>query len=176
MTSAPTLETPRLVLRGRRADDFPAFAQLQADPHFQRYINGAPYGEQEAWSKFCFMAGSWSLHGYGFFLVEEKASGEYVGDAGVAEFHRAIDPSHVGVPEAGWGFAPRTWGTGIAGEAVAAALAWFDRAFDHPQTCCIIAAENHASARLAQRNGFRPSYIARFKGEPIDVFRRPRGG
>jgi len=176
MTAAPTIETPRLVLRARRAEDFPAFAALQADALFQRYISGAAIGAQEAWSKFCQMAGCWDLHGYGFFLVVDKASGDYVGDTGVAEFHRAIEPSHVGVPEAGWGFAPHVWGTGFAGEAVAAALAWFDGAFDHPETCCIIAPDNDASSRLARRNGYRLAYSALLKGEPIDVYRRPRGG
>ena len=46
----PTLETPRLILRGWRQSDLPAFAAMMADAETARFITrrGRPNGEREA--------------------------------------------------------------------------------------------------------------------------------
>jgi RimJ/RimL family protein N-acetyltransferase len=71
----PVLETPRLILRGRTMEDFPAYLGLWADPPAWRHLAEKPLTEEEVWQKFARIAGIWALKGYGFWLLEEKATG-----------------------------------------------------------------------------------------------------
>lgn len=169
----PFVETPRLILRGRTLDDFPAVAAMQADAAVMRYIAGAPVSEEDAWSKFARMEGFWALTGVGFWLVEEKASGDVIGEVGLADFKRAIDPPLGSTPEYGWMFAAAAQGKGYASEALAAALQWGDRRFPGAGFCCIIDEENAPSVRLAERHGFQRERNALYKGKPVTVWRRP---
>lgn len=169
----PIVETPRLILRGRRLSDFPAFAAMQADGSVMRYIAGAPVGEEDAWSKFLRMDGFWSLTGIGFWLVEEKATGAVIGEVGLADLRRAIDPPLGPDPEYGWMLAAAAQGKGYASEALGAALGWGDRRFHGANFCCIIDAENAPSVRLAERHGFRRERATTYKGKAVIVFRRP---
>ena len=72
----------------------------------------------------------------------------------------------------GWIFAPPAQGQGYAGEAVAAALAWADRALKTRETVAIIDPDNSRSIRLAERAGFGARVPARDHGEEIWLFRR----
>ena len=169
----PAVETPRLILRGRRLSDFPAFAAMQADGSVMRYIAGAPVSEEDAWAKFLRMDGCWSLTGIGFWLVEEKATGDVIGEVGLADFKRAIDPPLGIDPEYGWMFATAAQRKGFASEALGAALGWGDRRFPGARFCCVIDKDNAPSVRLAERHGFRRERAATYKGREIVVFRRP---
>ena len=168
----PVVETPRLILRGRTLADFPAVAAMQADGGVMRFIAGAPVPEEDAWSKFARMEGFWALTGIGFWLVEEKASGAVIGEVGLANFRRAIDPPLGPDPEFGWMLAAAAHGKGYASEALAAALDWGDQRFPGARFCCIIDEDNAPSVRLAERHGFRRERAASYKGKPIVVFRR----
>lgn len=169
----PLVETPRLYLRERRLSDFPAIAAMQADGEVMRYIAGAPVSEEDAWGKFARMHGLWALTGMGFWLVEEKATGAVIGEVGLADFKRAIDPPLGDAPEFGWMFAAAAQGKGYASEALGAALSWGDRRFYGAQFCCIIDEANAPSVRLAERRGFRPERKALYKGKEVIIFRRP---
>lgn len=168
----PVVETPRLILRGRTPADFPAVAAIQADGDVMRYIAGAPVPEEEAWSKFARMEGFWALTGIGFWLVEEKATGAVIGELGLADFKRAIDPPLGPDPEFGWMLVGSAQGKGYASEALAAALQWGDERLPGARFCCIIDEENAPSVRLAQRHGFRRERTAIYRGKEITVFRR----
>ncbi len=169
----PVIETARLRLRGRRLADFSAIAAMQADEGVMRYIAGAPVSEEDAWGKFARMHGLWALTGMGFWLVEEKASGAVIGEVGLADFKRAIDPPLGDDPEFGWMLAGAAQGKGYASEALGAALAWGDRRFHGAAFPCIIDDENTPSVRLAEKHGFRRERTATYKGKEIVVFRRP---
>ncbi len=136
----PRLETERLVLDAHRADDFEALAAMWADPEVVRHITGKASTREASWSRLLRYAGLWPMLGYGYWAVREKSSGRYVGDAGFADFRRAILPSIEGLPEAGWVLAPWAHGKGYATEAIGAALDWLDRTQTH--------------LRVAEKNGF----------------------
>lgn len=53
----PIVETERLILRGHKPDDFPAFAAIRADPLVARFTTGKPIKEEEVWSKFLNLPG-----------------------------------------------------------------------------------------------------------------------
>ena len=58
------------------------------------------------------------------------------------------------VPEAGWIIHPGHWGQGIAREAMAATLAWFDETHGSQRIACMIEAGHGASEALAAKLGF----------------------
>ena len=173
---APRIETERLALRAHRADDFDACARLWADREVVRHIGGTPSTRDQSWLRLLRYPGLWSLLGYGYWAIVDKASGAYVGEAGLADFKRAMSPAIEGLPEVGWIIAPKYAGRGVATEAVRAILAWADAALDAPQTVCIIDPSNTASIRVARKCGFEGPQNARFGGSRALLFRRARGG
>ena len=117
-------------------------------------------------------AGLWGQLGYGYWAIEEKATGLYIGDIGYADFHRAIDPPLDGMPELGWVLASAAHGKGYATEALKAVLAWGEMHFGEHQACCIISPENTPSLRLADKIGFRFSRPATFHERAVHIFIR----
>jgi RimJ/RimL family protein N-acetyltransferase len=168
----PLIETERLILRAHRPDDFPACAKMWADPKVVRYIGGAPFTAEATWSRMLRYAGLWAWLGFGYWAVEEKASGEFAGELGFADFRRETVPPVEGAPEIGWAFASAFHGKGYATEAITAALAWGDRHLESPQTFCLIHPDNAASVHVAQKCGYRRTALASYRGEHCAVFRR----
>jgi RimJ/RimL family protein N-acetyltransferase len=160
----PVLETERLRLRGHRVEDFDAFAAMWAEPKVTEFIGGRAYTNEESWLRLLRQVGHWPLMGYGYWVVEEKATGEFLGETGYAEFQREIEPSIVGVPEAGWVFCARAHGKGYAAEAIGAVMAWGDTHFGVPRTVCLIDPGNTASLRVAAKMGFVEERRTVFRG------------
>ena len=122
----PIVETERLILRDHRLADFDAYVAMWADPLVTRFIGGRPRSREESWIRFLRHAGMWRHVGFGFWAIEEKASGRFIGEAGFLELRRDIEPSIEGTLEAGWAFVPDAHGKGYASEAVGAFLRWGD--------------------------------------------------
>src|SRR5262245_31497301 len=108
----PVLETERLRLRAHSVDDFPALKAMWSEEAVTHYIGGKPMRSDECWTRLLRYRGLWPLLGYGYWAVEEKTSGRFVGDLGFADFHRLIEPSIRGIPEMGWVIAPEAHGKG----------------------------------------------------------------
>ena len=175
MTSpiAPVLETPRLRLRGFRAGDLDAQWATMMDPEVYRFLGGAAASREETWRKILGSPGLWALLGYGYWVVERREDGAYLGQVGFADFKREMSPSIENIPEMGWIMAQQAQGRGYATEAVLAALAWADEALGGGEIVAIISHENAASIRIAEKGGFSAREEATYKGEPILLFRRP---
>jgi RimJ/RimL family protein N-acetyltransferase len=171
----PILATERLKLRGHRVRDFSHCAAMWADPTVNQYIGGQPLTEEESWTKLLRYVGHWVVMGFGYWVVEEKATGDFVGEIGFADYKRGLEPSLKGVPEIGWVLASRAHGKGYATEAVRAALAWGDAHFSGARTACIISPENLASVRVALKCGYREFGRTTYKGKPTTMFVREPG-
>jgi RimJ/RimL family protein N-acetyltransferase len=169
---APVLATERLVLRGHRRDDFEPCLAMWSDRAVTRYIGGKPFAADEVWSKILRYAGLWSLLGFGYWAIEERRSGRFVGEVGFADFKRDLVPSFDGAPEIGWALAPWAHSAGVASEAVGAALAWADAHLDVARTVCLINPENGASIRLAGKMGYREFARTLHKERPTILFER----
>jgi RimJ/RimL family protein N-acetyltransferase len=168
----PVLETERLRLRGHRVEDFAACTAMWSDPVVTRYISGRTFTAEEVWARLLRYVGHWTLLGFGFWLIEERETGSFVGEAGLAEFQRDLDPPIHGVPEMGWVLAQQFQGKGYATEAVRAAADWGDRRFAGARTVCLIHPENRASVRVAEKCGYRPLPPATYKGQATLMFER----
>ena len=172
----PVIDTPRLRLRAHRAADLSDCLAMWSDPAVVRYIGGKPSTEQQVWSRILSYAGLWAHLGFGYWALEERASGRYAGELGFADFHRAIAPSMRDVPEIGWALTPAFHGRGYASEAVAAVVDWGDRTLRSPRTVCLIHPENAASLRVAEKSGYHVFEHTEFSGAPVLFLERSIGG
>ena len=164
--AVPIVETARLTLRPHRLADFDASFAMWTDPDVVRYIGGKPSTEQQAWSRMVNYAGHWALMGFGYWVIEEKSTGSFVGEVGFADFRRVIAGSMRGVPEIGWTLDSRFHGRGYATEAVRAAVAWGDVRFGPVRTVCLINAANVASIRVAEKSGYAEFERTVFNEQP----------
>lgn len=175
LTAAPVLETPRLKLRAHTVDDFAACAPMWTAPSVSRYLGGKPLSDEEIWAKLLRYTGHWPLMGFGYWAVEEKSTGRFLGELGFADFKRDIQPPLGSTPEAGWIFAPAAQGQGYASEALGAALAWGEPRFEGGRTICLIHPENLVSIRLAEKFGYQEFRRAVYKDRPAVLFERAGG-
>ncbi len=172
MTDVPVLETERLRLRGHRVEDFPAFARMWGDAGVVTFLGAKPCNGEEAWTRLLRYAGHWTLMGFGYWAVEEKATGRFLGECGFAEYRREIEPSIVGRPEAGWVFAGEAQGKGYATEAMGAVMAWGLERFGDGKAVCLIDPSNTASLRVAEKLGFVEEVRTVFRGKESVVLAR----
>lgn len=175
MTAIPRIETKRLLLRGHALQDFEALLAVWSEPAVYQHIAGRPSTREEAWSRLLRYLGHWTLLGYGYWVVEEKATGSYLGEMGFADFHRDIDPPLGGRPELGWILKTAAHGKGYATEALTAISSWGDTHFGAKETACIISPANDPSIRLARKIGFREKLRTLYKGGTVILFTRSPG-
>ncbi len=168
----PVIETERLRLRPHEAADFDGCVAMWSDPAITRYTIGDPSPPSRTWIRILAYRGHWTLLGFGYWAVEEKGTGRYVGDIGFADYKRDIQPSIEGMPELGWALIAAAHGQGYATEALRAAVAWGDHHFGAIRTACIIHPENRASFRVAEKLGYRELFRASKDGEPEVVLVR----
>jgi RimJ/RimL family protein N-acetyltransferase len=172
----PVLETDRLKLRGHGLNDFESCAAMWADPSVTLHIGGKPFNTEESWTRLLRYIGHWALLGFGYWAVEEKGTGTFLGEVGFADYKRDLplkgEPSLKGAPEIGWALVSRAHGKGYATEAVRAAIEWGDAHFNASPTTCLIHPANLPSIRVAEKCGYRESLVTIYKGQPTIVFVR----
>lgn len=147
MSSGPTLETERLVLRVPQASDFDRYAEFFASEE-SRHIGG-PLLRGDAWRRFLQMPGAWLIQGYAMFSVIEKASGRWIGHAGPWR------PEGWPGTEVGYAFHRDAWGKGYATEACAASMDWAFEVLGWTDIIHSISPANPASQAVARRLGSR---------------------
>ena len=168
-----TIETARLVMRPHRVGDFDASAAMWADPEVVRHISGVPSSREQSWGRILRYSGHWRLLKYGYWLVEERETGEFVGEVGFADYRREIQPSLDGIPELGWVLARHAHGKGYATEAVRGSLRWAETHFaPSTQIASMIAPGNVASVRVAEKCGFRLWLDGRYQNSPVLLYIR----
>jgi RimJ/RimL family protein N-acetyltransferase len=145
---------------------------MWADPETRRFLGVPPFTTEESYTRILRNIGHWHVHGYGFWVMRERATGRLVGDVGLRQFRRDLDPALNELPEAGWVLAPSAWGKGFATEAAATALAWADAHIPSPQILCMIDPGNTASLRVAAKLGFAEFRTAEYHEKDVILFSR----
>jgi RimJ/RimL family protein N-acetyltransferase len=161
----PTLQTPRLRLRAPVPADFEAYAAFFASE--RAIYEDGPLDRSAAWGEFAASAAGWVLRGFGSFSLEDRASGRYLGEAGLYQ------PPHYPEPEIGWILMAEAEGKGIAHEAALAVRRWAYAALGLPTLVSYIDARNVRSVRLAERLGAVLDPAAPSCGPGALVYRHP---
>jgi thymidine phosphorylase len=104
---------------------------------------------------------------FGMFAVFERPTGLFIGETGVADFHRGLGENFDGVGEAAWVFTSKSQRRGFAYEAAMAALNWYSSCADRRRTVCLIAPDNRPSLVLAERLGYVPFGNVVYRGGPF---------
>ncbi|MEM8490503.1 MAG: GNAT family N-acetyltransferase [Pseudomonadota bacterium] len=172
MLAVPEIKTERILLRGHRASDHDPALKLWQSEGVYRYITGKPLSAQEVWLRLLRYAGLWDFLGFGYWAVEHRETGAYLGQVGFADFKREISGFESHHPEAGWILHPEWAGQGLATEAMTAACSWLDAQGTWNKSFCIISAGNAASVRLAEKLGYRHTQDTLFAGESTGVYFR----
>ena len=142
------IETERLILREIDPDrDFEPWAKAMADADTVRYLGTRPMNRAEAWRSMAVVMGHRAIRGYGFFSVEHKATGAWVGRVG------PWYPEGWPAPEVGWTLSPDFRGKGYATEAARASIDYAFRELGWPQVIHVILEGNEPSIALAKRVG-----------------------
>ena len=166
MTDIHTLETDRLILRAHTLDDFDAVAAFYASEH-SKFVGG-PMSRELAWRALALEAGHWPLRGFGRWAIVERASGQWIGVAGL--WHPEGFPER----ELGWDLAEHATGKGYATEAGLAARHYAYDTLGWTTLISLVADGNDASAAVATRLG--AWHDGRFTHErygPMNVYRHP---
>ena len=162
----PVLTTERLILREPRAADFDSAAAFAGSDRAS--FVGGPQSRFEAWRGFTSGIGHWMLKGFGFWTVEEWATGAVVGRIGLIE--------HEGWSEIelGWHVYDGFEGKGYAHEAAMAARDHAYRVMGLPPIISHIHPDNLRSRRLAERMGATVEREAELLGHPCLIYRHPK--
>lgn len=142
------LVTERLILREVDPErDFERWAMTQADPNTVRYLGNPPMNALEAWRHMALVVGHWKIRGYGFFSVEHRETGQWVGRVG------PWNPGGWPVPEVGWIIAPDCLRKGYASEAAQASVDFAFETLGWDQVSHVIMEGNTGSVAVAERVG-----------------------
>jgi RimJ/RimL family protein N-acetyltransferase len=142
------IETERLILRKIDPErDFEDWARAMANPETVRYLGMDPMNPAEAWRSMAMAIGHWKIRGYGFFSLEHKASGKWVGRVG------PWYPEGWVAPEVGWTISPDHLRQGYAHEAARASLDYAFNTLRWPRVVHVIMEGNLPSIRLAEKLG-----------------------
>ena len=154
--SGPVLTTERLELWRPQVSDLQGLFELTRHEDTRRFLGGTEPSETDSFARLLRNAGSWALWGYGTFMVRRKGEHRIVANCGVFRSHRGFgtEKGLDNVPEAGWIVHRDVWGQGVAGEAMRAALQWFDAAQGNQRVACMIEEGHAASDAIARKLGF----------------------
>jgi [ribosomal protein S5]-alanine N-acetyltransferase len=151
MGSKAVLETSRTRLRQFTRRDLDVVAAMVEDEE-QMHFYPRPRSRDEASAWIDRNLSLYQEHGYGMWLIESKATTEFLGYCGV----RPIRVEGSDETEIGWHTRKRFWGQGFATEA---ARGCRDLAFSRlgaERLIALIDPTNVASVRVAEKIGMRP--------------------
>ena len=163
----PVIETERLTLRTWRESDIAPNTAMLGDPDAGRFITAdhKPITDElSGWRNAAVMAGHWALHGFGYFVVEEKSSGLFAGRVGPW-----CPPGWPGF-EVGWGIAKEFRGKGYAVEAARASIDWAFDSFEVDDILHCIESTNVPSQAVARSLGARKDREIELFGKPADAW------
>ncbi|MGI9114886.1 MAG: GNAT family N-acetyltransferase [Chthoniobacterales bacterium] len=164
------LHTARLTLRPFDRNDLERMVELFADRDFMRFSGSSGFTREQTTAvldKFL----RWDRDGLpSQFAVIDRVSNTLIGYCGF--LHQEVDGDHE--IEIGYRFDSRFWNRGLATEAARAVRDHAFRDLKLDRVISLIHPDNHASRRVAQKNGMQVEKETTFKGLPTLVFAMTR--
>lgn len=144
----PTLETTRLRLRPLTMADAEPLNAIQSDPVHMRFYPH-PFSMEESRDWIRRMRARYEEIGYALLAVEDRATGEFLGNVG-PHLQHVDDVDEV---ELGWSVTPARARQGIATEAAAACRDWVFATLDVDHVISLILPANTPSRGVAENLG-----------------------
>ncbi|MFE9333061.1 GNAT family N-acetyltransferase [Streptomyces sp. NPDC006925] len=174
------LLTERLLLRAWRESDLAPWAAMNADPQVREHFPGVLDRAESDASVARFQA-DLEARGWGWWAVEVRASGEFIGFAGLDPVEEELPVEGV---EVGWRLARSAWGHGFATEAGRAALEFGFASLGLPEIVAITPVGNVRSQAVMRRLGMTHDPADDFEDPTVPpgplrhsvVYRLRRGG
>jgi RimJ/RimL family protein N-acetyltransferase len=116
------------------------------------------------------ITGHWALRGYGIWVIEDKATGQFAGYSGL------WNPEGWPGQEVTWSVSAAFRRRGYAVEAARRARAYAYDELNWPTAVSVIHPDNVPSKRVADRVGAVPEKRIELRGSPVDVYRHPGPG
>ena len=161
------LRGPRLDLRPFTATDAADAQRVYGDPEVMRHVGeGGPASEEQTAVMLADYAAHQARHGFAFWAVIERASGQLIGDAG-------LEVTAEGV-ELGYTLARAWWGQGLATEAAQRCVQAAFGPLGLTRLVAVVDPANPASAAVLGRLGFREERVVTAHGRPHRLFALPR--
>lgn len=145
------IETDRLLLRPFTLDDIEPSYELNLDPEVSRYTaDGGIVSKDEIEKRIIKdVLGDYQKYGYGRFAVEEKASGHFIGFAGLKYLPDMEET------DLGYRFMRSYWGQGLATEAGTACLKFGFDSLHLQRIIALVLPQNIASIRVLEKLAFK---------------------
>ena len=147
---APTIETPRLLLRPWRDSDVEPWAAMCADPRVMATL-GPLKDRAEAGDFAATQAARLERNGYGWWVASVKHGRPFIGIIALQDV--PLDLPFAPALEVGWRLVAEAWGNGYATEGGRAALAFAFAELARSEVVALTAKINVASQRVMQRLG-----------------------
>ena len=154
-----TLETPRLILRQWKDADLDPWAEMNTDPRVMEFfpVNYDRVRSDETAHR---TRDELERLGYGFWVVEPKATGKFSGIIGINEIPYEVP--FTPKTEVGWRLTYDAWGHGYATEGAKACLGVAFNTLGWDEVVAITALVNARSEKVMQRLGMSRDLSADF--------------
>lgn len=163
-TMIPSLETDRLRLRPPTKADLQDNYELSSDPEVMRYITpgrtqSIKESREDLYKRIKFSHGS-----YGYWVVEEKQSGLFIGWIVLKELDQTKDF------ELGFRFQKNHWGRGFATEAGKKIIAYAFEVLQLDTVKAVVMPKNEASRKVLEKIGFQLTNFGRYYNAHCAVY------
>jgi ribosomal-protein-alanine N-acetyltransferase len=160
------LETDRLILREYTKADAPFLLRLVNDPAWLQYIGDRKVYTLEDAERYLLDGSikSYTDHGFGFWKVELKITGEPMGSAGLAK------RDYLSEIDLGFAFLPEYHGHGFAKEASLAIINYAKESLGIKSLVAITDKENDSSIKLLMKLGFKLDHHFMLEGEELNLY------
>jgi RimJ/RimL family protein N-acetyltransferase len=163
-TMQPIFETSRLIAREMTLEDLDFVAHLMGDPEVMRCYPRC-LTREEAREAILEQRRNYSTHGYGRWLIEDRAGGRPLGLVGVLP--RRVEGLEE--PEVACMIDRPCWRRGYASEAAAASRDHAFRKLEAPRVIALVRPVNVGSRGVARRIGMRPGRLIIHAGHDHDI-------
>jgi RimJ/RimL family protein N-acetyltransferase len=159
--------TARLHLRPLGREDVDALSAVYLHPLVARWIG--PHTREDVVREIEQQIQHQTVLGWSFWAVEERPTGELIGDCGLQPLeHRGPEV------ELGYDFHPRAWGRGLATEAVGAVMRQAFGPLGIERVVAVVKPDHVASQRVLEKAGLRLSGRRDAYGESLLLFEAHR--
>jgi len=166
MSAVDRRQTARLLLTRLRPGDVEDLHTMHSDARVMATLGGVR-SREETERVLAMLVADWDVHGFGYWLARDLASGAFAGRGGLRRIVLEGQPE----VEVGYALMPAFWGRGLATELARESIRVAFGALGLSSLVCFTLATNQASQRVMQRAGFHYAGEITWADQPHVLYR-----